>query len=81
MTIKSKTIRYEVEAKKEEFNKVKYLLSFINGEYESYVNDYVVAYVLLKNNGYNAEKINDVIIDQETKNVSIEFESKVQDHD
>jgi hypothetical protein len=76
MTIKSKTIRYEAVAKMEEFTEVKNLLSHLNGSYESYVNDYVIAYVLLKNNGFTAIKINNVSTDIDGKTVSIEFESE-----
>ena len=79
MTIKSKTIRYEAVAKMEEFNEVKNLLSHLDGGYVSYVNDYVVAYVLLKNNGYNAIKINNVNMHSDAKTVSIEFEIRKGD--
>ena len=77
MTIKSKTIRYEAVAKMDEFNQVKNLLSHLDGGYVSYVNDYVIAYVLLKNNGYNAVKINDVKMNNNTT-VYIEFEIRKQ---
>ena len=73
MTIERKIIRYEALAKIEEFNEVKNLLSHLDGGYVSYVNDYVIAYVLLKNNGYNAVKINDVKMNNNTT-VYIEFE-------
>ena len=79
MTIKNKTIRYEAEAKMEEFTEVKNLLSHLDGGYVSYVNDYVIAYVLLKNYEYDAIKINNVNIDAKT--VSIEFETKYIDID
>ena len=78
MTIKSKTIRYEAVAKMDEFTEVKNLLSHLDGGYVSYVNDYVIAYVLLKNNGYNAIKINNVNMHIDAKTVSIEFEIRRQ---
>ena len=53
MTIKTKTIRVNAETSIEEFNDVKDFLSSLD-EYSSYVNYYVVAYVLLKDYGYDA---------------------------
>ena len=78
MTIERKIIRYEALAKIEEFNEVKNLLSHLDGGYVSYVNDYVIAYVLLKNNGYNAIEINNVNMHIDAKTVSIEFEIRKQ---
>lgn len=81
MTIKSKTIRYEAVAKIEEFNEVKNLLSHLDGGYVSYVNDYVIAYVLLRNYEYNVIKINNVNMHIDAKTVSIEFETDYIDID
>ena len=75
MTIKTKTIRVNAETSIEEFNDVKDFL-FNLDEYSSYVNYYVVAYVLVRNHGYKATKINAVNIDNDTSTVTIEFESE-----
>ena len=75
MTIKTKTIRVSAETSLEEFNDVKEFLSNLDECY-SYVNIYVVAYVLLKNYGYDAIKITSVKIDSEAQKVFIEFESE-----
>ena len=75
MTIKTKTIRVNAETNLEEFNNVKDFLSNLD-EYSSYVNFYVVAYVLLKDYGYDAIKITSVKIDSEAQKVFIEFESE-----
>ena len=75
MTIKTKTIRVNAETSIEEFNDVKEFLSNLDECY-SYVNIYVVAYVLLQNHGYKATKINAVNIDNDTSTVTIDFESE-----
>ena len=75
MTIKTKTIRVNAETSIEEFNDVKDFLFNLN-EYSSYVNFYVVAYVLLKDYGYDVIKITSVKIDSEAQKVFIEFESE-----
>ena len=75
MTIKTKTIKTTAETSLEEFNDVKDFLFNLN-EYSSYVNFYVVAYVLVRNHGYKATKINAVNIDNDTSTVTIEFETE-----
>lgn len=78
MTITSKTVKCSAEAKLDEFVDVKELLTHLDGGWFSYINDYVIAYVLLKNYGYDAVKISDVNIDIDTNTVFIEFESKIE---
>ena len=77
MTIKTKTIKTTAETSLEEFNDVKEFLSNLDDGYYSYVYSYVVAYVLLKDYGYDAIKITSVKIDSEAQKVFIEFESKI----
>ena len=76
MTIKTKTIKVNAETSLEEFNDIKDFISNLDDGYYSYVNNYVVAYVLLKDYGYNAVKITSVKIDSEAQKVFIEFESE-----
>ena len=78
MTIVKKMIRSIAEVKVNEFNDMKKFLSRISGLY-SYVDNYIIAYSLLKECGYNVTKINNVKIDTEKDKVFIEFESKVND--
>lgn len=77
MTVTKKTIRVTAEATLDEFNKVKDFVSHLDGGYFSYVNDYVIAYVLMKDYGYDAVKITSVEIDSEAQKVFIEFESEI----
>ena len=78
MTIVKKMMRSIAEVKVNEFNDMKKFLSRISGLY-SYVDNYIIAYALLKECGYNVTKINNVKIDTEKDKVFIEFESKVND--
>ena len=75
MTITKKTIKVSAETSLEEFNDIKDFLSNLDECY-SYVNSHVVAYVLLKDYGYDAIKITSVKIDSEAQKVFIEFESE-----
>ena len=75
MTITKRTIRVSAETSLEKFNDIKDFLSNLD-EYYSYVNIYVVAYVLLKDYGYDAIKITSVKIDSEAQKVFIKFESE-----
>ena len=76
MTIKTKTIRVNAETSIEEFNDVKDFLSNLDYGFYSYVNNYVVAYVLVRNHGYKATKINNVNIDMTNNTVVIDFETE-----
>lgn len=78
LAITSKTIKITAEATLEEFKDVKEFITHLNGGYFSYVNDYIIAYVLLKDYGYDAIKITSVKIDSEAQKVFIEFESKFE---
>ena len=78
MTIVKKMVRSIAEVKVNEFNDMKKFLSRISGLY-SYVDNYIIAYCLLKECGYNVTKIISVKIDTEKDKVFIEFESKVND--
>ena len=77
MTVTSKTIKITAKATLDEFNHVKEFVSHLDGGYFSYINDYVIAYVLLRNWDYDAVKITSVKTDTEKKTVFIEFESKI----
>jgi hypothetical protein len=57
-----------------EFHDIKDFLSNLDDGYYSDVNNYVVAYVLLRNHGYKATKINAVNIDMTNDTVVIDFE-------
>lgn len=76
MTITSKTIKITAEATLDEFIHVKEFLSNITGMY-SYVDNYIISYVLLRNWNYDAIEITSVKTDTEKKTVFIEFESKI----
>lgn len=76
MTITKRTIRVSAETSLEEFNDIKDFLSNLDYGFYSYVNNYVVAYVLVRNHGYKATKINNVYIDNDTSTVTIDFESE-----
>ena len=76
MIIVNKIVIRSAEAKVKEFDDMKKFLSRISGLY-SYVDNYIIAYALLKECGYNVTKINNVKIDTEKNKVLIEFESKV----
>ena len=75
MAITRKTIKITAKATLDEFNHVKEFLSHISGLY-SYVDNYIISYVLLRNWGYDAIEITSVKTDTEKKNVFIDFESE-----
>lgn len=79
MTITKRTIRVSAETSREEFNDIKDFLSNLDDGYYSYVNNYVVAYVLVQNHGNKATKINNVYIDDKTSTVIIDFEYNLED--
>ena len=78
MTVTSKTIKITAKATLDEFNKVKVFVSHLDNGFLSYVNDYVIAYVLLKDYDYDVVRITSVKIDTEKKTVFIEFESEIE---